>query len=118
MEIIMAGTFWAVLPPIIAIVLALLTKEVYSSLFIGILVGALLYTGFHPLTAAETLFDVMGEKVSGNMEILIFLVMLGILVSLVTKSGLPAPMENGRQTESRPDGERRLRQAHLGRLYS
>ncbi|MBO5198770.1 MAG: Na+/H+ antiporter NhaC family protein [Lachnospiraceae bacterium] len=83
----MAGTFWAVLPPIIAIVLALLTKEVYSSLFIGILVGALLYTGFHPLTAAETLFDVMGEKVSGNMEILIFLVMLGILVSLVTKSG-------------------------------
>lgn len=83
----MSGTFWAVLPPIIAIALALLTKEVYSSLFIGIFVGALMFTGFHPLAATETTFSLMSEKVSGNMSIVLFLVMLGILVSLITKSG-------------------------------
>ena len=43
-----AGTFWSLLPPIVAIVLALISKEVYSSLFLGCLVGALLYTGFAP----------------------------------------------------------------------
>ncbi|MBP3311070.1 MAG: Na+/H+ antiporter NhaC family protein [Butyricicoccus sp.] len=85
----MSGTFWAVLPPVIAIGLALLTKEVYSSLFIGIFVGALMYTGLHPLAATETMFGIMGEKVSGNIEIVLFLVMLGILVSLITKSGAP-----------------------------
>ena len=81
----MVGTFWAVLPPIIAIGLALITKEVYSSLMIGILVGALLFTGFNPIDAAQTTFDVMIENVS--LEIVFFLVMLGMLVSLVTKSG-------------------------------
>ena len=75
------------LPPVIAIVLALLTKEVYSSLLIGILSGALLYTGFHPLAATEVTFDIMGDSIAGNVNILIFLVMLGILVALVTKSG-------------------------------
>ena len=83
----MSGTFWAVLPPVIAIALALLTKEVYSSLFIGIFVGALMFTGLNPLHAAETTFGIMSEKVSGNMNIVLFLVMLGILVSLITKSG-------------------------------
>ena len=83
----MAGTFWAVLPPVIAIVLALITKEVYSSLLIGILVGAMLFTGFNPLTATEVTFDIMGAKIADNVDILIFLVMLGMLVSLVTKSG-------------------------------
>ena len=48
------ATVWTLLPPIIAIALALITKEVYSSLMIGILSGALLYTGFHPLKAVET----------------------------------------------------------------
>ena len=83
----MSGSFWAVLPPIIAIVLALLTKEVYSSLFIGIFVGALMFTGMNPLAATETTFTLMEEKVGGNMNIVLFLVMLGILVSLITKSG-------------------------------
>ena len=83
----MAGTFWAVLPPVIAIVLALITKEGYSSLLIGILVGAMLFTGFNPLTATEVTFDIMGAKIADNVDILIFLVMLGMLVSLVTKSG-------------------------------
>ncbi len=83
----MTATVWTLLPPIIAIALALITKEVYSSLLIGILSGALLYTGFHPLTAVETTFTIMGNKVGGNINICIFLVLLGILVSLVTKSG-------------------------------
>ena len=54
------ATVWTLLPPIIAIALALITKEVYSSLMIGILSGALLYTGFHPLKAVETTFTIMG----------------------------------------------------------
>lgn len=83
----MQATIWTLLPPIIAIALALITKEVYSSLLIGILSGALLYTGFSPLGAVETTFGIMGEKIGGNVNILIFLVLLGILVSLVTKSG-------------------------------
>ncbi|MBR3867648.1 MAG: Na+/H+ antiporter NhaC family protein, partial [Butyricicoccus sp.] len=81
----MVGTFWAVLPPVIAIGLALITKEVYSSLMVGILVGALLFTGFNPIDAAQTTFDVMIDNIS--LEIIFFLVMLGMLVSLVTKSG-------------------------------
>ena len=54
---------------------------------IGILAGALLYTGFNPLHAVETTFEIMGGKLGGNINICIFLVLLGILVSLVTKSG-------------------------------
>ena len=81
------ATVWTLLPPIIAIALALITKEVYSSLMIGILSGALLYTGFHPLKAVETTFTIMGSKLGDNINICIFLVLLGILVSLLTKSG-------------------------------
>lgn len=83
----MSATIFAVLPPVIAIALALITKEVYSSLLIGIFAGALMFSGFHPLHATETTFSIMGSKISDNIGILIFLVMLGILVSLVTKSG-------------------------------
>nr|WP_297174565.1 Na+/H+ antiporter NhaC family protein [uncultured Agathobaculum sp.] len=83
----MSATVWTLLPPVIAIVLALLTKEVYSSLLIGILVGALLVSGFQPLSAVETMFEIMGGKLGENINICIFLVLLGILVSLVTKSG-------------------------------
>ena len=83
----MSGTAWALLPPVVAIALALITKEVYLSLLIGILSGALLVTGFNPLTSVETTFTIMGEKIGGNADILIFLVLLGILVALITKSG-------------------------------
>ena len=83
----MSATIFAVLPPVIAIALALLTKEVYSSLLVGILAGAMLYCGGNPLHAAETTFSIMGSEIGDNIGILIFLVMLGILVSLVTKSG-------------------------------
>ena len=83
----MNATFWAVLPPIIAIVLALLTREVYSSLFVGIFAGALMFTNLNPLAATETTFTIMKDKVSGNLSIIIFLIMLGMIVSLITKSG-------------------------------
>ena len=83
----MNATFWAVLPPIIAIVLALLTREVYSSLFIGVFAGALMFTNLNPLAATETTFEIMKDKVSSNLSIIIFLIMLGIIVSLITKSG-------------------------------
>lgn len=83
----MTATFWAVLPPLIAIVLALITKEVYSSLLVGILTGSLLYTEGHPVRAVETCFGIMSEKIGEHAYILLFLVLLGILVVLITKSG-------------------------------
>lgn len=83
----MEGTFWAFLPAIIAIVLALITKQVYVSLFLGIFVGALMYTGGDPLNGMFTVFNVMSEKVGANVPIIVFLVVLGILVVLMQKSG-------------------------------
>ncbi len=83
----MEGTFWAFMPAIIAIVLALVTKQVYVSLFLGIFVGAMMYVGGNPLKALFTLFQVMSEKVGANTPIIVFLVVLGILVVLMQKSG-------------------------------
>lgn len=83
----MEGTFWAFMPAIIAIVLALATKQVYVSLFFGIFVGAMMYAGGNPLKALFTLFQVMSEKVGANTPIIVFLVVLGILVVLMQKSG-------------------------------
>ncbi len=83
----MVGTFWAFVPAVIAIILALVTKQVYVSLFLGIFVGALMYTGGDVLNALFTLFQVMSEKVGGNTTIIVFLVVLGILVVLLQKSG-------------------------------
>ena len=87
-----AGTFWSLLPPIVAIVLALISKEVYSSLFLGCLVGALLYTGFAPWDTAVALVgadygivSVLAD--SYNMGIIVFLVVLGIMVDLMNKGG-------------------------------
>ena len=82
---IFIGTIWSLLPPILAIVLALITKEVYSSLFIGVAVGACMYTGFHPWEAFVTFFDVM--KSSMNLNILIFDILLGMIIVLMAKSG-------------------------------
>ena len=83
----MEGTLWAFLPAVIAIVLALVTKQVYVSLFLGIFVGAMMYAGGNPLEAMFTLYQVMSEKVGGNTPIIVFLVVLGILVVLMQKSG-------------------------------
>ncbi|MBE6740574.1 MAG: Na+/H+ antiporter NhaC family protein [Ruminococcaceae bacterium] len=82
------GKFWSLLPPIIAIVLALITKEVYSSLFVGILAGGLMAANFKPLAAMDNI--VSGgfiDAISGTAGIFLFLVILGIMVVLMNKSG-------------------------------
>lgn len=79
------GTWWSLVPPILAIILAFITKEVYSSLFIGGVVGALLYTGFHPWNAFNAYVENM--KASMNLNILIFLILLGMIIVLMAKSG-------------------------------
>ena len=82
------GTLWALLPPVIAIALALITKEVYSSLFIGIVAGGLLATSFNGLhTVGAVVSDGFISAVSGNAGIFIFLVLLGALVALINKAG-------------------------------
>lgn len=84
------ATFWALVPPLIAIALALITKEVYSSLFVGVLFGALLFAGFQPEATMNQLIDGGFVKVlsnSGNVGILIFLVILGTIVCLMNKAG-------------------------------
>ncbi len=95
------GTFWALVPPLVAIVLALITKETYTSLFVGIVVGALLLAGFNPV---DTLNYVVGATVGEgdeavsvgfisaladpwNAGIFMFLVILGILVALINAAG-------------------------------
>ncbi len=82
------GTLWSLFPPVIAIGLALITKEVYSSLFIGILVGGLLSTGFNPIhTIDAVVSDGFISAVSGSAGIFIFLVLLGVVVALLNKAG-------------------------------
>ncbi|MBR5453915.1 MAG: Na+/H+ antiporter NhaC family protein, partial [Clostridia bacterium] len=96
----MYATFWALVPPIIAIALALITKEVYSSLFIGMLAGALFYANFNFEATIKTLFvgatgsdgaatGGMIAKLSDswNVGILIFLVVLGVMVALMNRAG-------------------------------
>lgn len=83
----MQETVWALVPAIVAIALALLTKEVYISLLIGILSGALFFTNFHLLDSIDTTFQIMSQKVGENTNILVFLVLLGMLVALMKKSG-------------------------------
>lgn len=82
------GSIWALLPPIIAIGLALITKEVYSSLFIGILAGAILCANFAPLETMDHVINTgLISAVSGTAGIFVFLVELGIIVALVNRSG-------------------------------
>ena len=87
-----AGTFWSLLPPIVAIVLALISKEVYSSLFLGCLVGALLVSNFRPWETLVQLVEgdngiVTTVSDAGNIAIIVFLVVLGIMVDLMNKTG-------------------------------
>ena len=84
------NTIWALTPPIIAISLALITKEVYSSLFLGILTGAMLNADFHPVEGLNQLFPngimaVLADK--WNVGILVFLVILGTMVQLMNRAG-------------------------------
>ena len=84
------ATFWSLVPPIIAIVLALITKEVYSSLFLGILAGGLIYSGLNLETAMTHVFSdgfVSSVADSYNVGILLFLVILGAIVAMMNKAG-------------------------------
>ena len=83
----MEASATSLLPPIITIVLALLTKEVYFSLIIGIFSGAMIFTGGDFLQSIIKFFEIMAGKVGGNVNILAFLVILGILVAAITRSG-------------------------------
>lgn len=89
------GTWWALVPPIIAIGLALITKEVYSSLFIGIVSGSLLAANFSVTKSLDTIVkDGLTDAVSGTAGIFIFLVELGIIVALINKAGGSAAFGN------------------------
>ena len=84
----MYGTFWALVPPIIAITLALITKEAYSSLFIGVLVGALFSCEFAPVATLDMIVnDGLVAAIADNAGIFLFLVFLGIIVALVNAAG-------------------------------
>ena len=83
-----SGTIWSLLPPVIAIGLALITKEVYSSLAIGVVVGGLMATNFNFLETMDVITnDGLISAVSGTAGVFIFLVELGIIVALVNKAG-------------------------------
>ena len=84
----MAFTFWALVPPLVAIILALITKEVYSSLFIGVLLGAFFYSNWGPVKALDaTINDGLITSIADNAGIFLFLVILGIMVALINRSG-------------------------------
>ncbi len=93
------GTWWALVPPIIAIGLALITKEVYSSLFIGIVSGALLASNFSVTASLDTAVGAgLIDAVSGTAGIFIFLVELGVIVALINKAGGSAAFGNWAKT--------------------
>ena len=108
---LMYNTLWALVPPVVAIVLALITKEVYSSLFVGVAVGGLIYSFtatpvkylymVHPVTALEHVFKngiIASLSDSYNVGILVFLVFLGIIVALMNKAGGSAAFGNWAST--------------------
>lgn len=118
----MDATFWALMPPVVAIVLALITKEVYVSLLIGILAGGLFYANFNVLDALETTFTIMGERVGSNTNIIVFLVLLGMLVALMSKSGASSLRQLGFPVNKNQAGRfvrhRRVRRSDFrGRLF-
>lgn len=81
------GTMWALFPPMVAIVLALITKEVYTSLFLGILTGSFMYSQFSIVGTIEHTVDMISTRLGENGGIVIFLICLGIMVSLMQSSG-------------------------------
>lgn len=83
----MQATIWALVPPVLAIVISLITKEVNLSLIIGIIVGCGIYCSFNPFTTVTTMFDIMSTKVYGNMGVLFFIILLGMIVHLMNMSG-------------------------------
>ncbi len=108
------NTWWSLVPAVLAIVLALVTKEVYSSLCIGGIVGALLYAGFHPWNVFVTFFSVMRENM--NLNILIFDVLLGMIIVLMQKSGGSGAYGRWAGTKIRTKKSAQLATAGLGVL--
>ena len=92
------GSLWALLPPIIAIGLALITKEVYSSLFIGMVSGAIIYSNFSFTGSVDSVTDALSGAVAGTAGIFVFLVQLGIIVALINKAGGSAAFGNWAKT--------------------
>ena len=102
----LAETAWSLLPPVIAIVLALVSKEAYSSLFIGVVVGALFTTNFAPVAALDAVVnDGLIAAIADNAGIFLFLVLLGIIVALVNAAGGSAAF--GRWAETHIKNARR-----------
>ncbi|MBE6656127.1 MAG: Na+/H+ antiporter NhaC family protein [Ruminococcaceae bacterium] len=94
-----ANTLWALLPPVVAIGLALITKEAYSSLFIGVAVGAMMHAKFNFAATVDTVVnDGIVNAASGTAGIFVFLVLLGALVALVNKTGASAAFGRWAQT--------------------
>ncbi len=125
----MYATFWSLVPPIIAIALALITKEVYSSLFIGMLAGALFYSNFNFEATIKTLFygattsdgGISGGIVaklsdSWNVGILVFLVVLGVMVSLMNRAGGSAAYGKWASTKIKSKRSAQLATVGLGVL--
>lgn len=82
------GTLWSLFPPVVAIGLALITKEAYSSLFIGVVIGGILSSNFHPVHTVDAVVnDGIIPAVAGNAGIFAFLVLLGVIVALLNKAG-------------------------------
>ncbi len=81
------ATAWALVPPVVAIILAFLTKEVYSSLFAGVFIGALMYANYDILHAVETTVVIIRDELGANGGLLVFLVELGIIVAMMQLSG-------------------------------
>ncbi|MBQ3112433.1 MAG: Na+/H+ antiporter NhaC family protein, partial [Firmicutes bacterium] len=82
------NTAWALLPPVLAIGLALITKEVYSSLFLGVLSGALIYSKFDFIGTVDAVTSIgVVPAVAGTAGIFVFLVLLGVIVALINKTG-------------------------------
>ena len=90
----MASTAWVMVLPIVTIIMALLTKEVYMSLIVGIFTGALLFENFSFFDAVITMFEVMSVKTGENTNLLIFLIILGILVAVIARSGATQAYSN------------------------
>lgn len=110
----MEGTFWAIVPALVTIIIALAFKQVYVALFVGVFTGAMMLAGGNPLIAFERLFKIMANTLSGsgdgvyNFEhgaILIFILMLGILVVLMNKAGGTQAMGNWFSKRSDPEKE-------------
>ena len=113
------GTFWALVPPIIAITLALITKEAYSSLFIGVVIGALFACDFAPVATIDMIVnDGIIAAIADNAGIFLFLVLLGIIAVVAVCAAAARPLAAGRKRTSTPAWARSLRRSSSASSFS